>query len=406
MITSNKGQVNGSMNRFGKGSVWPAEWKMTKDLITGIPMRQLTDVLSHSFHLYFTNDGWYEGGRKLLFGSDRENAANLYSMDLTTGEITQLTAYKDARAAIQGTYVNPKRKAAYFGRDDLIIALNLETLEEQVIYETPARYSLGNISCTADGKWLCAGIKEDLSDRIQASLGAGYIGFEETARAKPHCQILLIPAEGGEAKVLHEDNVWIGHVNASPTQPHIISFCHEGPWDLVDHRIWCLNIETGDRWKIRASADHVFVGHEYWHADGIRIGYHGYTESLSNKDGKFIGSVLYDNAEGEEFAFPFQNMHVHSNDSSLIAGDGQQTSAYHGEQLQDTICLWKKTGDRLEGPRILCRHRGSFQSQKIHVHPRFSPDGKQLLFTSDMSGYGNLYLVDVPEFETLPKQSL
>ena len=27
---------------------------------------------------------------------------------------------------------------------------------------------------------------------------------------------------------------------------------------------------------------------------------------------------------------------------------------------------------------------------------------KQVVFTSDVSGYGNVYLVDVPEFGTLP----
>jgi oligogalacturonide lyase len=62
----------------------------------------------------------------------------------------------------------------------------------------------------------------------------------------------------------------------------------------------------------------------------------------------------------------------------------------------------KKTEKGMEGPQILCKHRGSFHVQKIHVHPRFTPDGTQVLFTSDMSGYGNLYMVEVPEFESLP----
>ncbi|WP_028552661.1 oligogalacturonate lyase family protein [Paenibacillus sp. UNC451MF] len=394
-----------SSNEQGKGKVWPAEWKVTKDLITGIPMRQLTNHLSHSFHLYFTNDGWYDNGNKLLFGSDRFNATNLYSMDLRSGEITQLTDYQEGPPAnLQQTYINPKGYEAYFSKNNQIISINLQTFEEKVIYEAPKKYTLGNMSCTSDGEWLCTCVKEDLSDRIQTSLGAGYIGFEETARAKPHCKIVKIPVTGGESTVIHEEKVWIGHVNTSPTQPHLLSFCHEGPWDLVDHRIWCLNMETGDVWKIRPSEDNVFVGHEYWHADGITIGYHGYTESLSNKDGKFIGSVKYDNTNSQESAFPFQNMHIHSNNSSLIVGDGQQTSAYHGDQFQDTICLWKNSDGVLEGPRILCRHRGSFQAQKLHVHPRFSPDGSKVLFTSDMTGYGNLYLVDVPDFDSLPKQ--
>lgn len=28
--------------------------------------------------------------------------------------------------------------------------------------------------------------------------------------------------------------------------------------------------------------------------------------------------------------------------------------------------------------------------------------GRQVLFTSDRTGYGNLYLADVPDFDTLP----
>jgi oligogalacturonide lyase len=84
-------------------------------------------------------------------------------------------------------------------------------------------------------------------------------------------------------------------------------------------------------------------------------------------------------------------------------GDGQQSSAYHGERYQDCIFLWKKTAEGMEGPRILCKHRGSFHVQQIHVHPRFSPDGTKILFTSDMNGYGNVYLAEVPDFDRLPK---
>lgn len=40
--------------------------------------------------------------------------------------------------------------------------------------------------------------------------------------------------------------------------------------------------------------------------------------------------------------------------------------------------------------------------QQTHVHPRFSPDGSYVIFTSDVSGYGKVYKVDVPEFDSLP----
>ena len=41
--------------------------------------------------------------------------------------------------------------------------------------------------------------------------------------------------------------------------------------------------------------------------------------------------------------------------------------------------------------------------QQVHAHPRFTPDGKQVLFTSDVSGYGNVYMADVPDLDSLPE---
>jgi oligogalacturonide lyase len=31
-----------------------------------------------------------------------------------------------------------------------------------------------------------------------------------------------------------------------------------------------------------------------------------------------------------------------------------------------------------------------------------SPDGSQILYTTDARGYGNPHLVDIPEFDSLP----
>lgn len=64
--------------------------------------------------------------------------------------------------------------------------------------------------------------------------------------------------------------------------------------------------------------------------------------------------------------------------------------------------LWRYRDGAFEGPRPLCRYSGSFHVQQLHVHPRFSPDGHQVLFTADPNGYGNLYLADVPAWDALP----
>jgi oligogalacturonide lyase len=389
---------------MAKGQKSQSEISVYKDPISGANITKLTDYKAHNFHLYFTNDGWYDNSTKLLIASDRGNATNLYSLDLTSGELTQVTELgpKDA-ANLQGTYINPVKNEAYFTLNRTIVAINLDTFEEKEIYKIPDGYNFSNISCLADGSHICFGQSEDLSKSIKTNLSGGYIGFEETEAARPHCQICLLNLATGETKIIHEEKRWIGHVNASPTQSHLLTFCHEGPWDMVDHRIWAMNLETGEYWKVREGESNQYAGHEYWHADGLRIGYHGYTDSLDREDGKFLGSVNFDNTGFEEFEFPYQNMHIHSNDANLIVGDGQQSSAYPGERYQDCIFIWKKNEQEMVGPSVLCKHRGSFQTQQVHVHPRFSPDGTKVLYTSDMSGYGNIYLVDVPPFEDLPR---
>lgn len=55
------------MNSASKGSKWPPEWKTYKDPVTGATIHQMTDYYCHNYHLYFTESGWYDDGRRLVF---------------------------------------------------------------------------------------------------------------------------------------------------------------------------------------------------------------------------------------------------------------------------------------------------------------------------------------------------
>jgi oligogalacturonide lyase len=107
---------------------------------------------------------------------------------------------------------------------------------------------------------------------------------------------------------------------------------------------------------------------------------------------KFFGRIGFDNTDNLEVAFPHETGHIHSNDFNLVVGDAGSV-----------VRVWKWNGESFDGPRVLCEHRGSSHTQLVHVHPRFTPDGSQVLFTADPLGYGNVYLVDVPDSESLPK---
>ncbi|WP_274651364.1 oligogalacturonate lyase family protein [Paenibacillus humicola] len=369
----------------GKGTVWPSEWKTAQDPASGLPVLQMTDYAAHSHHLYFTENGWYDNGGKLLLVSDRGNATNLYSMDMKTGDMTQLTDLTGRTDGL-GACLNPEGTRLYYKNRRRIVELDLHTLEERILYECPEGFNLGSQSVTADGKHIISVHSENLSHRIRIDLGNGYVGHREVMEANPLSKIMKVPVDGGEAETVLQDRSWIGHINTSPTVPHLITFCHEGPWHLVDHRIWVCDLRDGSARRIRERFEpQEKVGHEYWLEDGVQVGYHGFRE-----DGTaFIGKIHHDGTGMEEVEFRFRNWHAQSNDFNQVVVDGRDPLTL--------MIYWKRMNGAFVGPKILCEHRCSFHVQKVHAHPRFSPDGKRLVYTSDRNGYGNLYMIELPE---------
>jgi len=129
------------------------------------------------------------------------------------------------------------------------------------------------------------------------------------------------------------------------------------------------------------------VGHEYWFKDGIQVGFHGHT-----RQGKpMLGHVRFDDSDPRECEFPGQTGHIFSLDDAVIVGDGN-----------GVIRAWRREDDRYSQPRILCRHDSAMRIQQTHPHPRISPDGRYVVFSSDRSGYGNVYRVPLVAFDSLP----
>lgn len=375
-----------------KGDVLPPEFVDLRDSLTGVPLRQLTAYRGHSHHFYFTNSGWWDGGRRLLLGSDRHNATDLYSLELATGELTQLTEHPPGEVVeLLFSCVNPVLPEAYFVRSGRVMALDLHTLAERCVYELEPGFKLNILNCAANGEFLLTGIFEDLSSQFTVDLLHGYVGFAEYHAAKPLSHVVKIPLRTGAAETVFEERYWIGHVNTSPRHAHLATFCHEGPWQNVDHRIWGLDVETGRTWKIRPHRRGERLGHEYWLADGETVGYHGHM------GGKAIyGFSRYDNTESWEAPMAVDSQHFHSNTRDLVVGDGTVSGG------TPYVLLWQREGRRILPPRILCAHNGSRHIQQNHIHPRFSPDNRHVLFTSDRTGYGQVYLVEIPALETLP----
>jgi len=372
------------------------------DRISGVKVRRLTHWKGHSTHPYFTEDGWYDNNTKMLFLSDRHNVKNVFNIDIVSGEINRLTDMPKGGSDISCPLsVNKRLNEIYYQYDGKIYALSLETLETRPIYTIPAGFKFGGARVMADGKYVIGSLGEDMSKKVVQNLSAGYVGMKETFEAKPDTRILRINVETGESDEIWQEYAWVGHINPSPTQPNLLTFCHEGPWHLVDNRIWVLDTNTGKAHKIRErKQDFELIGHEYWLADGIHIGYQVHspqTQTNDNASGEsWFGFVKYDNTgefEPTNIKVPRETPdHVHSNDTNFVVCDSGRA-----------IKGYKFDGQQFSGPRIICMHDGSFFWGGHHPHPRITSDGKHVVYNSTNLGYCNIFMAEIPEaFESLP----
>ena len=388
-----------------KGYVFADELFTYLDKESGRKITRLTDYMGHSNHLYFTDPCWFNDGQSFVFTSDRGNHSNLFRYDLDSYTVTQLTDLHgksienervfDHRPA--GAYSTANQKHDYWWQN-VLYELDVDTCEERAVYQAPPDKVLGIHGITsADGRYVCNMMRDNI-DPTEPALEYPYSYFPSLYPGKPLTQVIRVEVATGNMEVIHEDRRFMTHVNLSPTNPDILTFCHEGPWDQVEQRIWGLNIQSGEVWKIRPQDDGEFaIGHEYWFADGEHIGYHG--RPRNGQGDHVFGYCKWDNSDAVEVRFPFHSWHFASNDYQLIVGDGRGVSQ---TPAQPYIQLFRWDGEDYTGPKILAVHRSTFNGQHAHCHPRFTPDGKHILYTSDVSGYSNMYLVEINDFDTLP----
>ena len=368
---------------------YPSELYSYRDADTGVLVTRLTSYRGNSNHLYFTNNCFYDNGKKLVFESDRDNAQNLFSLNLESGEIEQLTDLSPKpypeEPALHEAFVDPVYDRCAFFADGSLNVLDLKTKQIRKIYQLPEGFFHHIISITCDGKYVLTSIYETGDTALN-----GDRALRDIMRSNPRSKILRIDIESGETEVLLEEQAFIAHVNASPTDEKLLTFCHEGPWHEVDHRLWILDMRDPVPRKLHVCGEGESIGHEYWHSNGDRVGYHGHIGS-----GKILGSLRVDGTDDRFYEFPFNTGHIYSHDESLIIGDGSARGRY--------LRLWRLTDKGYEAPRALCYHGCSFKRQRAHVHPRLTNDGRSVLYTSDETGYEQLYLVRLPDdLESLP----
>jgi oligogalacturonide lyase len=212
----------------------------------------------------------------------------------------------------------------------------------------------------------------------------------------------------GDLRILLHSTDWVNHLLFSPTDPTLLMYCHEGPWQKVD-RIWTIHTDGTHNTLIHKRTMFMEIaGHEFWGLDGETLWY-----DWQYPKGEDFFLASYNLKTGARTAYHMQRNEwgIHFNltrDLSLFCDDGgdpgQVARARDGEWIE-LLHPQMITG----GPGAL-NEPGYWQPGVFHAehlvnmshhyyreepNVRFSPDQSLVIFTSNMFGPSYVFGVEV-----------
>lgn len=228
---------------------------------------------------------------------------------------------------------------------------------------------------------------------------------------KTPMEIFTINIKTGEKKTITASTDWLNHLQFSPTNPNLLLYCHEGNWHLVD-RLWLIDVsKKGATPKLlhKRTMNMEIAGHEWWSHDGKTIWY-----DLQTPRGVDFWIAGYDIDTGARHWYHMDRNEwgVHfnqSNDRSVFssdggdpemaarAPDGKYVYLLHPNAVPDIAGLHAaNAGDLIQPGFFVSEKLVNMKNHNYRSEPNasFTPDGKWIVFRSNMYGPGYVYAVE------------
>ncbi len=375
--------------------------------------------------LYFTQYAYTANGTKLLMTTPQ----GIDLVTLATGAIEHVFQGKPERVLQTGR----KTGAIFYSKDGFLYALDPATKQSRQVAKAPARGSF--LSVNSD-ETLAAGTftlgesnaRAAVATPTPSASGAGAGAVQKGRDNYPDkhdmmdrrlaerlpMTLFTVNLQTGEYKELVHGTDWLGHVQFSPTAPDLLMYCHEGrQWKL--DRVWLIRTDGHSEPMLvhqRTMKMEIAV-HEYWSDDGQWIWY-----DLQTPLAEVFWVAGYNVTTGQRIWYhlpPNEWRSVHYNtspDGKLFSGDGSGTDPAmvygHPEDTKWLVLFRPQLTPDMPDETPDQAHMiqaGSFKSERLvnlakhdyslEPNGNFTPDGKWIVFRSNLRGPTQVYAVEV-----------
>ena len=222
-------------------------------------------------------------------------------------------------------------------------------------------------------------------------------------------ELMFVDIATGKTTNCNHCNDWLNHIQFSPTDPKLLMFCHEGPWEKVD-RIWTIQTDGSDVKLIHQRTQTMEIaGHEFFGTDGKTIWY-----DLQTPRGEDFWLGAYEIATGlrTRYHLTRDQWSIHYNvsaDGTLFAGDGGAPGGVAHATDGKWIYLFRPRILKDNGPPEMDTGKlirsGVFDAERLvnmskhdytlEPNVTFTPDMKWIVFRTNMFGPSCVLAVEI-----------
>ncbi len=359
--------------------------------------------------LYFHQNAYSADGTKLVVTSP----GGISTIDLATHAIDLVVpgpTGSDREHRLNVLVTGRQTGDIYYTCDGTVFAASLATHVTRTVAKLPADVAGTNITVNADES-LIVGIGVDAEGQAEPRPAPypGEGGRLEVRWARGLPMVMFTINVGtGEVKKIYREHDWTNHLQCSPTDPALVMFCHEGPWQYND-RTWLIHTDGTKLTKVHPrTMDGEIAGHEFFSADGRSIWY-----DLQTPRSEVFWLAGCEIATGTRTWYHLEpkEWSVHYNvspDGKLFAGDGGGPSSVAAPDNGQWIYLFRPETTHfhaLPGLRPGLINAGVLHAERLvnlakhdyRLEPNvtFTPDMKWIVFRSNMHGATHVYAAEI-----------